>query len=233
MAPDTPQRGTGQQPICANPASSRYTHVVWDWNGTLLDDLAVCMGVINEVLRTRNLPQLQSVSAYQAAFCFPISAYYTNLGFDFALESYDSLATAYMHGYDQQSQHCTLFDDVQQTLSAVAERGITQVVLSASERGRLGSQLTAQRVLHYFETYLGLNDVYANTKVDIGRQWLEAQGSTPISALMVGDTLHDFDVAEKLGFDCVLVATGHQNKDALKETGCPVLESVSEVLMYL
>ena len=34
-------------------------------------------------------------------------------------------------------------------------------------------------------------------------------------------------------FDCILVARGHQSRDALEKTGYPVVETLSEVLEYV
>ena len=50
----------------------KTTTVIWDWNGTLLDDAPVCVAAINDMLRERSLPQL-SAERYQEIFCFPVS----------------------------------------------------------------------------------------------------------------------------------------------------------------
>ena len=34
------------------------TTIVWDWNGTLLDDVELCMTSINRLLQEHHLPQL-------------------------------------------------------------------------------------------------------------------------------------------------------------------------------
>ena len=34
-----------------------YAHVIWDWNGTLLDDAWLCVDVMNGVLRAHDLPK--------------------------------------------------------------------------------------------------------------------------------------------------------------------------------
>jgi len=51
---------------------NKYTHIIWDWNGTLFDDVNWCISVINSMLNKRQIKTLSSVAEYQKAFCFPI-----------------------------------------------------------------------------------------------------------------------------------------------------------------
>lgn len=77
--------------------------VVWDWNGTLLDDVEVCIETVNAMLRRRHLPQLESVDQYQNVFTFPVINYYRQVGFDLERESFEALSTEYMRGYHERA----------------------------------------------------------------------------------------------------------------------------------
>ena len=68
--------------------SSKYTHVIWDWNGTLLDDNWLCVEVMNTLLSSRNLPLL-TLERYRDIFDFPVKNYYEKLGFNFKKESFE------------------------------------------------------------------------------------------------------------------------------------------------
>ena len=57
-------------------------HIVWDWNGTLLDDLWLSIKAINIVLKRHNLPQVND-KKYLNLFIFPVIEYYKKLGFNF------------------------------------------------------------------------------------------------------------------------------------------------------
>ena len=61
--------------------------IIWDWNGTLLDDLDLSLESVNILLEERNLPAL-SVEKYKDIFCFPIVVYYVKAGFDFESVKY-------------------------------------------------------------------------------------------------------------------------------------------------
>jgi phosphoglycolate phosphatase len=59
------------------PLKNIYSHIIWDWNGTLFNDTDWCINVINNMLQKRNLKTLESINAYHKAFCFPIIHYYS------------------------------------------------------------------------------------------------------------------------------------------------------------
>ena len=58
--------------------------VLWDWNGTLLDDVALCVDALNRLLRIYHYPQQYSLAQYREIFGFPIEDYYIRAGFDFS-----------------------------------------------------------------------------------------------------------------------------------------------------
>ncbi len=56
--------------------------IIWDWNGTLLNDLDLCISAINVLLGKRELPLLNR-QTYKAVFSFPVKDYYKAVGFRF------------------------------------------------------------------------------------------------------------------------------------------------------
>ena len=67
---------------------SKFRYIMWDWNGTLLDDLKANFDTINKLLSDRNLPEMKSIEEYRSLFCFPVIGFYEKTGFD--LEMKDS-----------------------------------------------------------------------------------------------------------------------------------------------
>ncbi|MGN1100061.1 MAG: HAD family hydrolase, partial [Christensenellales bacterium] len=59
-----------------------YGFIIYDWNGTLLDDTAMCHDMLNELLDSHGLPAV-SMEKYRQIFTFPIKKYYERAGFDF------------------------------------------------------------------------------------------------------------------------------------------------------
>jgi phosphoglycolate phosphatase len=47
---------------------------------------------------------------------------------------------------------------------------------------------------------------------------------------MIGDTVHDFEVASEMGVKCILIADGHQSEERLLKTNVPVLKNIGQLL---
>ena len=207
--------------------------VLWDWNGTLLDDLDLCVESLNWLLKEFGYPQQYATPAYKEIFGFPIIDYYRRAGFDFEKDSFEVLAQRYMEHYIPASRACGLTPFARRALAQVQEKGIEQVVLSASPITTLTAQVGRAGIGEYFSTLLGLGDIYAKSKVELGMDFLARRGFEPSSALMVGDTLHDWEVAQAMGVRCVLCAAGHQNGETLAKAGVPVIEDLSQLAPLL
>ena len=124
------------------------TTIVWDWNGTLLDDVELCMTSINRLLQEHHLPQLDH-EHYQRVFQFPIIEYYRKAGFDFEQESFESLAHRYMRYYQPRSLNCSLYAHAQDVLRSFQEKGKRQVLLSASRlRINIFGRFKSARAIH-------------------------------------------------------------------------------------
>jgi phosphoglycolate phosphatase len=201
-------------------------YIIWDWNGTLFDDVEVCIESINQVLQRHGVARLTSRAEYRQKFCFPVERYYQNLGFDFSQTPFSQLAAEFMEIYQPASLSCRLAEGVPALLAHAKQQGFRQVVLSASKLENLQAQLQFHPISGYFDEVLGINDILAKTKVQLARQWLARQKPTPRRLLIVGDTLHDAEVAGELGGECSLYANGHQD---VSEFGGRVIAGLSEV----
>ena len=202
-----------------------YELIVWDWNGTLLDDFEVVRDIANEMLRRRDLPVMDS-HRYREIFGFPVSEYYRQAGFDFEREPFIDLADEFIRAFNARIGDCRLHEEAIEILEALRERGVRQAVLSASRDTSLRDALDHHGIIEYFEAVQGLSDHLAVSKADAGLELLKQLQVDPNSVLMVGDTTHDFDVATKMGVDCVLVASGHQSQKRLEATGARVFLSL-------
>lgn len=200
--------------------------VLWDWNGTLLDDLWYAINVRNRVFPAFGLPTIDSIEEYYRQFTFPVRLYYERAGVTDA--NFDQVAHAWMDEYVRGCSSIPLHGDAVQTVRALKEAGIRQVVLSASQLDILGSQLACYPALQgCFYRVLGLSDIYARSKEAIGCAYLQDCGIPAVQSVMIGDTLHDADVARAMGAQCILVARGHQSRETLETAGVPVCESLA------
>ena len=79
----------------------KYKHIIWDWNGTLLNDSYLCVQILNESLRKRNIPEI-TVEKYREKFLFPIKTFYESIGFDFDKEPFENSNTEFNTGFVDQ-----------------------------------------------------------------------------------------------------------------------------------
>ena len=117
--------------------SLKYTNVIWDWNGTLLDDVAWCVTRVNIMLEKRGLPTLDSVEMYHRVFGFPVKDYYKRIGFDFEKEPFEMLAEEFIELYHNNVNSVSLFPGAREILADFQLNNIRQIILSASELGNL------------------------------------------------------------------------------------------------
>jgi phosphoglycolate phosphatase len=209
-----------------------YKCIIWDWNGTLLNDLEICINVMNGVLNKRKLPLL-NIEKYTEIFGFPVKCYYEKLGFDFEKEPFEQISTEYVIAYQKESLSAKLSDNCVSTLEHFRNEGVTQIILSASKIEHLEEQVRYFGISDFFDALLGLDNVHASSKVGIGKEWLSESGFNKRDVLLIGDTIHDYETACEIGCDCILVAHGHQNRERLAGLGVSIVESLKEVEYYL
>ena len=204
-----------------------YDHIAWDFNGTILDDVYSGVGATNILLSRRGLPTIDSIDYYYSVFCFPIIDYYRRLGFDFTRESYHDIALEWAPEYRRLAEKAPLREGVLDLMAALAAAGIPQTVLSASEENLLTEQLTALGVRPYLEGAYGRNDHTGGDKTALVLAFRDTR--RPGRTLFIGDTDHDAACARAAGFDCALIAGGHQGKERLLSLGVPVFDSIADL----
>ena len=229
-----PTDGASPAPAPARPvdgaAPARPRLVLWDWNGTLLDDLTYAIGVRNRTFPAFGLPRIESVAEYRRQFTFPVRRYYERAGV--TDENFEAVAHAWMAEYVRGFDAVPLHGDAREALSRFAAAGAAQAVLSATRRDMLESQIARFPIRDYFTDVLGLSDIYARSKEAVGLAYLAGCGVPAAATLMIGDTLHDAEVARAMGTRCILVARGHQSRETLLAAGAPVVDTLLEAAAW-
>ena len=192
--------------------------IIWDWNGTLLNDREICLKGVNSLLLARGIPQL-TMERYLQIFTFPVKEYYSRAGFDFAREPFEVPAEQFMQLYREMLPSVGLFGDVVTTLSHFRQKGYRQFILSAMEQGILRECVEKRNLIHFFDGIFGIEDNFANSKLTAAKSMLRVSGLNPDRALMIGDTLHDLEAGQVIGVKVLLVARGHQSPERLRING--------------
>ena len=152
-------------------------YVVWDWNGTLFDDVALCIQVMNGMLEKRGLPRLAGPEQYRQVFTFPVEEYYKALGFDFGREPFSQLAVEYISEYDRRALGCPLRAGAEAALAELRRRGVKQVIASASHKKALEEQVAHFGIAGYFQALLGVEDSLGRGKSGLAGDFLRQAGA--------------------------------------------------------
>lgn len=209
----------------------KYSHIIWDFNGTILNDVTACIEAVNVLLAARKLSELPSVEAYRAVQEFPVINYYVKLGFDFSRESFDDVAVEWVEQYLARFPYAAVYPGVLETITDCRAQGMKQILLSATEMNMLQGQVSKLGIGECFDEICGMDNIYAHGKISLAQAWRDTHPEA--KPLFVGDTDHDLAVARSIDADCVLFSGGHQARERLLSHGCPVIDSFSELKRYL
>ncbi|MCX8104693.1 MAG: HAD family hydrolase [Ignavibacterium album] len=207
---------------------NKIKYIIWDWNGTLFNDVQLGVDIINNLLKDNNLPQI-TFDKYRDIFTFPVSDYYQIAGFDFNKTSFEILGKKFMDEYERRKYEMNLFEGAREVLELARSRGIKQSVLSAYKQDTLVEILNHYKISEYFESIMGLDNIYAGSKEHLGIELRKKLSYNEDEILFVGDTLHDADVAKAMNVKCILISKGHQSQKKLLENGNVLLSDISEL----
>ena len=208
----------------------RYTHLVWDFNGTILDDVGYDVAITNRLLARHGLPELADENAYREVFGFPVIDYYQKLGFDFSKTPFSVLADEWMNDYNEKKETAPIHKGVAELLRSVRAAKIPQILLSATKTEMLSEQLRALGISELFDEIIGADNHHAYGKADLARAWKRRNpGAIP---LMIGDTDHDAESAAAMGGDIILLTCGHQSRKTLESVHpLAIYECAAEIPM--
>ena len=211
---------------------NNYKHIIWDWNGTLLNDVNFCRRIINRILVENELLEL-SLEKYREIFTFPVQDYYKAAGLDFSKTSFEVMGKDFIDEYEEKKLSCSLHEKAIDVLSIIHQKGIKQSVLSAYLHDNLVNILNHYNLTQYFDNIIGLDNIYAGSKTHLGLTLVDQLNLPKNEILFIGDTLHDAEVAEAMGVKSILIANGHQVKEKLMVNGNFVLDNMMELKGFL
>ncbi|WP_238175757.1 HAD family hydrolase [Kribbella pratensis] len=209
-------------------------HVVWDWNGTLLNDNHAVLAAVNEVCAGFGRAEL-SWGEWQAAYARPMRLSYEQI-LQRALdeEEWAQVDKLYHDRYDALLHTCELAAGAHDVLRAWTAGGRTQSLLSMWFHSRLTPTVEHYGLTQYFTRVDGLpGEIGGGSKADCLIRHLEAQQLDPSDVVLIGDVVDDANAAQAAGARCVLVTTGAMTLEALQATGAPVTASITEALRLL
>jgi phosphoglycolate phosphatase len=188
--------------------------VIFDYNGTILYDLDICLEALNSIFESQNIPAL-SLEEYKSKFYFPVKSFYQDMGFDFSKVSYEDLSIQFMENYNENLHRCGVYNGIIELLHELKKNNIQTAILTALHQKELFKQLPIFGLEGLFDATFGLEDVYAHSKIERGHELMKHMKVAPQDTILIGDTTHDAEVAHALGIDVILLDEGHQTTERL------------------
>ncbi len=200
-----------------------YKNILWDWNGTLLNDVDISYEIMISQMKEHGLKPL-TVEELKDYFCFPIKKYYKDVGFPTDSQSFHDLAHSYLEAYKKKvKEKAQVFSGTKEMLSEL--KGKNQFMISASEESYLKELVSSYSLAPHFKKIYGLADSYGVSKFERCSRLLKENNLEASETLLIGDTSHDAEVAQKSGIQVLLLADGFQKYGKLKDLEVEVFES--------
>ncbi len=208
-------------------------NIIFDFNGTIIDDGLLCYQIEVDMLPLKNKDNF-TYENYRDIFCHPITEYYEKLGLDAKNYDYNKMNEVFFNDYQKRyKKEAKLFDGVKETLTYFKNKGYKLYILSATEINLLKEQLNYFDILEYFDDFIASNKKDAQGKKDYGKDFVNKLNLTKENAILIGDTVHDFEVGEYLNVNILLFSKGHNSLKQLSPLNAPIVSSYLEIRNYI
>jgi phosphoglycolate phosphatase len=206
--------------------------ILWDWNGTLINDVHITVGAFNAVAEEYGYSPV-SLERYREIYRHPIRELYQDAGFDLAAHPFEGIARRWSEIFRAFPRTADLHEDARPVLEALKGHGSRQSILSALPQPLLEDAVGSRDIRHLFESIHGATDDLGHGKVDAGLAVARSLGVVGPDITVIGDSSHDAEVAQELGASCALVSHGAESEARLQATGFEVFGSLSDVYAHL
>jgi phosphoglycolate phosphatase-like HAD superfamily hydrolase len=205
-------------------------HLVWDWNGTLLNDLELVVAATNRVFAALGGRPV-TVEEHRLHFRRPVADFYAAvLGRAVDAEEFDRLDAIFHDAYRAGLTTCALADDA---VAAMRAWPGTQSLLSMWFHEDLVPAVTTFGLDGRFQRVDGVRVAVGGDrayKAGHLATHLESLGIEGRSAVLIGDSVDDADAADSVGAACVLYTGGFTHRDRLRAAGRPVADTLAEAV---
>ncbi|MBR8744062.1 HAD family hydrolase [Nocardiopsis sp. MG754419] len=206
-------------------------HIVWDWNGTLLDDNHANLAAVNAVCADFGRAPVE-LEYWRSFFRRPlIPCYEELLGRSFTEGEWERAERLYDDSYKELLHSCRLATGVPDVLHEWTGGGGTQSLLSMASHDHLVPLIEERGLTPHFTRVDGRRfETEHDSKAEHLVHHLRHQGLDPSRVVLIGDIDDDARAAREAGAQPVLVASGLMSRARLEATGARVVDSPAEAV---
>ena len=193
-----------------------------------MNDLELCCN-IEQTMMEQNGLRPYTMQEYLDKFFFPVSKYYDSIGItsENFLEAADFFNKEYNSRWEKETY---LYEGIVESIKELKKNGYRLFVLSATKQEFLDEQLKFLGIYELFEGTCGNRDDLGSSKIQYGKEYAKLHSVKPSETIMIGDTIHDYEVSKELDFNCLLFTKGHNSKWRLEKLGVKTFDNYKNLL---
>jgi len=188
-------------------------YLLWDWNGTLLDDTDLCVEITDKALVERGYTGI-SKERYLEIFTIPVYDYYKKLNLNYDLHSFEEISDNFVSKYKEGRGNLKMYSGAKEVLKTLKSSRVEQILFSAAHIEELEFQVSKHSLEDIFNELSGASDYQAGSKLERGIKLRDKKAQK--SGAIIGDTLHDMEIGKEIGLSTIWVSEGHQSLDRAK-----------------
>lgn len=209
----------------------KYTTIIWDFNGTLVDDVNAALGAVNDMLVRRNQPII-TLDDYSRNVDIPIWKFYENVFVSGSITPEEAISE-FDTGYEKYLEPYPVMENAVAVLDYFNSLEKTQLIVSASHIDKVTARLKDLKLYSYFTDVLAMSDYNCGDKTFLAQQYLSVNNISPEDVVVIGDCVADWQMAQALHCDCILNTKGHQCRRELSVTDAVIIDSLTELKNYI
>ena len=210
----------------------KYRLLVFDWDGTIIDSAATIVECIREASRELGLEVPERSRASHVIGLGLHDAMRIAVP-DLPAQRYPEFVACYRSHFLAREDSMQLFEGMRELLEELSKRHLLAIATGKSRRG-LDRALHASNLRPYFAASRCADETNPKPHPAMLLEIMEELQTDSKSALMVGDTSHDLQMARAAGVDALAVTYGAHPEDGLRACeplGC--FSSVNELQAWL
>lgn len=210
---------------------NHVTHLVWDWNGTLLHDIDAVISATNASFQEIGLPPI-TLERYRDLYCVPVPRFYERLmGRLPSDEEWAVMDEAFHRHYWTLAETAALAIGARQLLTEWQEAGLTQSLCSLAPHEYLLPLVRTHGIERHFVRVDGRTGQSNTGKAEQMMRHIAAlEGVPPQRMVVIGDALDDAVAARHVGARAVLYTGGSHSRASLEAAGVPVVDTLEEAV---
>ncbi|MEU2026966.1 HAD family hydrolase [Streptomyces sp. NPDC016469] len=213
------------------PGDRHRTHLVWDWNGTLLDDNTAVVGATNAAFGEVGIPPI-TVEQYREMYCIPIPRFYERLMGRLPTDAeWERMDGVFHRHYTAQRDACGLTAGAAELLARWQLTGRSQSIMSMYRHEELVPVVRGFGIERHFVRVDGRTGPSGGSKSEYMERHLAAMdGISPRHTVVIGDAVDDAVAAAHAGAKAVLYTGGSHSRASLEKAGVPVVDTLTEAI---